>query len=134
VKKTEWSEAYSVGVRELDEQHVRFFKIIQSLEDADLTADGGAPKRILSDLGEYAATHFQTEEKYFGRFGYPAAEAHIREHREFEEKIAEFRKVYQIQKTFNSGVIREFVKKWLIHHILISDRKYTACFHENGLK
>jgi len=134
MKKIAWSEAYSVGVRELDEQHIRFFEIIHSLEDADFAADGGAPKRILFDLGEYAATHFQTEEKYFGRFGYSAAEAHVREHREFEEKIAAFRKTYRTQKTFNAGVIREFVKNWLIRHILISDRKYTACFHEHGLK
>ncbi len=134
VKKIEWAQTYSVGVRELDEQHFRFFEIVNAIQDASLMTDAGAPKSILYDLGEYAAYHFQTEEKYFDRCRYPAAEIHIREHREFEKKIAEFRKVYQSQKTFNPGVVREFARDWLIHHILIADRKYTACFHENGLK
>jgi hemerythrin-like metal-binding protein len=134
MSRVEWSDAYRVGIREIDEQHSRFLQILNSVQATDFAADPDSPKAALTDLGEYAAFHFQTEERLFAEFGYAAASGHIGEHREFERKIAEFREGYRSTRTFNPAVVADFLRDWFIRHILISGRKYVDFFRGKGLK
>jgi hemerythrin-like metal-binding protein len=129
----EWSRKYTIGIEKIDEQHRQLFEMINELHDSMESKDIHTPKKILIELMEYTLNHFQTEEKYFKIFQYSDAEPHITQHVEFEAKVKEFLNRYQKDGTFNVSVISDFIKRWIIDHVLISDRKYVKCFTDNGL-
>jgi len=129
----QWSEAYSVGVDEIDEQHRKLFDMINCFHQYMEEKDASGPKQLLVNLFEYALEHFRTEEQYFEKFRYPGAESHKKQHQEFETSVAEFQKAYQARGVFNVPLVSMFLKEWVICHVLISDRNYVGFFRENGL-
>ena len=129
-----WSNTYSVSVEEIDDQHRHLFEMINNFQESLDSADPTAPKKLLINLMEYALTHFKTEEKYFELFHYSGSKSHIEEHLEFETKVQEYFKKYQSRKVFNASTVLNFLKNWIINHVLICDKKYVGCFHEHGLR
>ncbi len=89
---------------------------------------------VLDDLIKYAAMHFSTEEKCFDRFGYEGTAAHKAEHKKFVDKVLEFQKDFKKGNTTITLDVMNFLKDWLINHIKGTDKKYTKCFNEHGLK
>jgi hemerythrin len=82
----------------------------------------------------YALKHFSTEEVYMIEFDYPEFQHHKEEHHDFSIRtIAYLDRVingdYQI-----ANEILEYLKKWLVNHIQVSDKKHTDYFKKNGLK
>lgn len=65
----QWSEKLSVGIKEIDDQHKHFIGIVnklhESVEKGDVTDE---LDKIFVELNDYAAFHFETEEKYFENF------------------------------------------------------------------
>jgi len=130
-----WDDSFSVNVREIDEQHEKLFDLINSLYEA---MKKGQSKEILpkiiDELFHYVEKHFSTEEKYFDRFNYPESESHKIEHYNFLKKVSEFKKSYEEgQKGLTIDIIT-FLQEWLVRHIKVVDKKYSAFFNENGLK
>jgi methyl-accepting chemotaxis protein len=120
-----WSEAYSVGVTTMDEQHKRFFVMINELHHALKQARGAEVLGgILNDLARYTEYHFSAEEAAMEAGRYPDLPRHKEYHNQFIFKVAEF------QRRFNSGdrsIIVDAmnaVKEWLVHHIQNVDKKY----------
>ena len=56
-----------------------------------------------------------------------------KEHERFVEKIESFIRDYQANKLGLSIELMTFLKDWLTNHIMITDKKYTAVFNENGI-
>ncbi len=131
----EWTPNFSVGVREIDEQHKTLVntinKLFRALKDGVAFMELNA---IVSDLTEYTKVHFRNEEKYFNLFKYPDAASHIAEHQMFIEKVSGFHEDLKARKISLSFDVMDFLKSWLINHILISDKAYTEWFHKHGLK
>lgn len=129
-----WDKEYSVGIREIDEQHKKFIKIINKLNFALINKELDEKlSEILEDLIEYAGYHFYTEESYFEKFGYELTEEHKMQHHSFSEKIREFKIKMNKNKVEISFDLIEFLENWLIGHIMGSDKKYTECFHDHDL-
>lgn len=127
----EWDESCSVGVHVIDKQHQRLFQLINDFHDATTNLDA-----MIHDLFAYIDFHFTTEEKYFEDFEYKDTEHHKKEHQFYRDRI---RELYQqsLERKKNEQEIGEeletFIKDWIVHHIKISDKKYTECFREHGL-
>ena len=120
-----WSDGYSVGVVTMDEQHKRFFVLINDLHQAMKQARGAEVLgRILNELARYTEYHFSAEEAAMEAAAYPDLAAHKELHNQFIAKVAEF------QRRFNAGdrsIILDAmntVKDWLVHHIQKVDKKY----------
>lgn len=130
-----WSEKYSVKIEQIDLQHQKMVEIINDLHDA---MKHGKSKEILSELIErlvsYTNIHFATEEQYFQDFGYPDSAAHEKEHMEFVEELVKFKDKYNDGQLTLSIEIMQFLKEWLLKHILGTDKKYISLFHEHGLR
>lgn len=131
----EWNNDMSVNVVEIDNQHKKLVSMINELNDAMAKGKGKeAIGKIINGLVSYATTHFATEEKYFDMFKYPGSLSHKKEHADFVKKVGEF------QDGFNKGSlaltieVMRFLKDWLTHHILGSDKKYGPFFNEKGLR
>jgi hemerythrin-like metal-binding protein len=122
----EWDKSYSVGVRELDEQHKQLFKIVNTLFDIpDTGMDSQNVSDLLASMKKYAAVHFATEEKYLSECAYPDIENHILVHRQFREKIEDLCQRGIVNHAELFGDILSFLYEWLLDHILSCDKKYA---------
>jgi hemerythrin-like metal-binding protein len=120
-----WNDAYSVGVATMDEQHKRFFVMINDLHQAMKQARGAdVLGGILNELARYTEYHFSAEEAAMEASRYPDLARHKEFHNQFIAKVADF------QRRFNAGdrsIIVDAmnaVKDWLIHHIQNVDKTY----------
>jgi hemerythrin len=131
----EWNNSFSVGVSEIDSQHLKLVGIINALHDAMLQGKGRAVLGdIIKGLVDYAGAHFLTEETYFDQFGYPDAGSHKEEHSAFTQKVAEFKDGFDAGKLALSITVMDFLSSWLRNHIKGVDKKYGPFFIEKGLK
>jgi hemerythrin len=129
-----WDKSLSVNVAEIDKQHQKLIDLINQLHELMKTGEGkDAIGPVLSDLINYAATHFRTEETFFDRFNYEFTIQHKIEHKKFVEKVLAFQDKYDKGNTTLTIEVMNFLKDWLIVHIKGTDMKYTKCFNEHGL-
>jgi len=129
-----WENKMSVKVKEIDEQHKKLVNMINELHQAMLERKSKeALGEIIDGLIEYTDTHFKTEQKYFDKFGYPEADTHKKEHQDFVKKVVDFKKGYDEGKLLLSLDIMNFLKDWLVNHIMGSDQKYSDFFNQHGL-
>jgi hemerythrin len=130
-----WKDFYSVSVIEIDNQHKVITEMLNELYDSFIKKEHEIKLgEILSRLSDYAVYHFETEEKYFSQFRYGKRIAHIREHNDFTDKIKAFRKEFDKNSTALTYKLINFLREWLMNHILVSDKEYVMCFKENGLQ
>ncbi len=130
----QWSDSFSVDVAEIDMQHRRLIDMINELNEAMRQGKGNDQLGdTVRGLYGYAALHFNTEEKYFDTFGYPAAAAHKKEHADFTEKVAEFRDGFEKGRVGLTVQVLNFLSQWLQNHIQGSDRQYGPFFNRKGL-
>jgi hemerythrin len=131
----EWNDNFSVNVKEIDQEHQGIFKIINKLLNsiADDTSNEILGE-ILDNVTDYIESHFKTEEHYFDKFNYAQSASHKEEHNDFREKVAEFKESFKKGRESLHLELTNFLMNWLVNHILISDKAYSQCFNENGLR
>ncbi len=82
----QWEESLSVGLSDIDRQHKQLIEMIGKLDDEMRKGKGkDILEKILNGLVNYALMHFETEEKYFLKYGYPESENHRQIHKTFAE-------------------------------------------------
>lgn len=130
-----WSDAYNLGVAEIDSQHKKMIGIINHLYSVMQAAtEKEEMNTILQELIDYANYHFATEEKHFEEFHYEDAVEHIKAHDMYREKISKFAEEYYNNAIMLPFEMMDFLGEWWTRHILGVDRKYVPNFHEHGLK
>lgn len=124
-----WTEAMSVGVPELDDDHKGLIALINrlaNLSEPDTRRD--AVRQGLVELMRYAEFHFGREQKVMAACLYPSIAHHIEEHGEFVEKIQAIARQFEVDPDQAAAKVtdelREFLRDWLNHHILIEDKAY----------
>ena len=123
----EWDESYSVGVKELDEQHQQLFRMLDDLlESVDMSVGSQTVSDVLMGLREYALVHFETEEKYMSECEYPDLENHKWTHEQFRKKVDD---LCSGKAALPEQVLEDmlhFLYEWLTNHILSCDKKYAT--------
>lgn len=127
-----WQDKYSVGVKELDEQHQNILNIINSLLlDQQDEYDAVKLSETISSLIHYAYVHFATEERYLAQVNYPDIKLHILDHVAFIMKTLELSlKVTEDTKDSRLDLIR-YLEKWYSLHVLGIDRLYIPFLKAN---
>ncbi|MBF0514736.1 MAG: bacteriohemerythrin [Desulfovibrionaceae bacterium] len=129
-----WTSDLTVGVHEIDEQHKVLIKMINDLYAAMKSGQGhGVQEKLLTGLAEYTVYHFDNEERYFDRFGYPETRDHKRLHTELKGQVMDFIGQFRSGKAALSMDLFHFLKDWLVNHIAKTDRRYGKFFNEHGL-
>ena len=130
-----WTDNLAVGIVEIDLQHKQLVGMVNDLHSAMLQGKANDVLGVmLRRLAAYTDTHFATEERYFERFGYDGAAVHELQHRQFGDKIADFRRSFEEGRVLLSVDLMSFLKTWLTDHISGIDQKYVPCFTRHGLK
>jgi len=129
-----WTSDLTVNVREIDDQHKQLLKMINDLYAAMKSGQGQAvQEKLLTGLADYTVYHFDNEERYFDRFGYPEARDHKRMHTELKAQVTDLIGKFQSGQAALSVELFDFLKDWLVNHISKTDRRYGTFFNEHGL-
>ena len=65
--------------------------------------------------------------------GYPELVAHSYVHKSFINKVAEFQAQHKAGKQLVTVEILDFLKQWLVEHIMGIDKRYAAFFNAKGV-
>lgn len=123
-----WDGVYSVGMGEIDDQHKVLFDIINALWRAVIHRE--ASDKVLhtiEELERYTITHFAAEESFMRAHHYSGFEPHKQQHVAFIERIRRERQAVEAGGPVSLDLIN-FLKDWLIDHIMVQDKAYAAEF------
>ncbi|MDG4475774.1 bacteriohemerythrin [Thiovibrio frasassiensis] len=133
MKIIEWHEKFSVGIKEIDDQHKDLIEILDALYYAMLKAKGSElVETTLEKVLQYTKTHFATEELLFKKYSYPEEKAHKAEH------DAMLKKVMAFQRDFTNGELigvdlMQFLNSWFVEHLQTTDYRYVEFFKKKGI-
>ena len=133
-ERIEWSNDFSVGIQEIDEQHKVLVGILNELSEAiDDRRGTELRNEIIDRLLEYTRTHFTVEESLMRILGYTRYEEHKQEHERVVVQLINF-----IDKLHHENMstyeLLFFLRSWLINHIMKSDKAYEEHFLKMGAK
>jgi hemerythrin len=125
----EWNSTFSVGIQKIDEQHKKFFSLINVLYDAIMQGKGEVVVGpVLKELQQYVIFHFKSEETWMELYHYPDMIKHKLEHEAGAKKVSKLVLEYERgQQTVDIELLK-FLSDWLQNHILQVDRNYVPYF------
>lgn len=129
----EFTPAFSVGVDAFDDQHRKLIDMINRLGRQLDRPKHKESVDLMHELIQYAMEHLEEEESLMRIHNYPELASHFEEHRKFRAKVVTF--CADLKKNERETVAEawQYLQDWLIHHILHTDRLYTAFFNEHGV-
>jgi hemerythrin len=121
-----WNKDYLIDVDEIDQEHAQ---IVDKYNELYILMREGKGHEyyaeLLAFLKSYVHEHFAHEEQLHKKHNYPLIHEHKKIHEGFKATLT---KIYEnsSEKASNRELIRIslFIKQWLIHHILIEDKKF----------
>ncbi|MGL1903004.1 MAG: bacteriohemerythrin [Fibrobacterales bacterium] len=117
----QWDIKYSVGNKEIDEQHQGLMAIIAECRAMGLDEI----TRSILKLYKYTREHFTTEEQHMRDIGFPEVSGHIELHNKLLTDLTEFcEKPVNTASALNSFL--EMLENWLDTHLLKHDHRYIV--------
>jgi len=119
----EWSDALSVGVKEIDDQHKGLAAMVNELNEGIKGGWGKeARDEVLTRLIEYTKVHFATEESLMTISNYPGVEAHRQQHHNLIDMVGDYIRKYNENPNASNYDFLFFLKRWLVEHIMKDDK------------
>jgi hemerythrin len=129
-----WEDSFSVNISVIDMQHKKLVSMVNDLHQAMVEGSGREKLgTILSNLVGYTRGHFITEERLMQTHAYPDFLAHKSEHEHLTEKVMDLQCRFRSNEVGLTIEVMEFLKDWLRHHILGSDKKYSPFLNAKGV-
>jgi hemerythrin len=126
MKTMEWQDEYSVGVKELDDQHRALLGAVNvMLREQKDNYDAEKFSDALFSLIHYAYIHFATEERYLEQVHFPDLNQHVLEHIDFIMKTLSLALKIESEKDEKRIELLRYLKEWYSNHVLGSDRQYV---------
>lgn len=123
----EWKDEYNIGVKIIDEEHQRLFKLINRLFalGQEERKSARACREGIKYFKAHAVKHFEDEENYMELIGYEDLETHRRVHRDFREDTLPALERELERSDYSQEAVVHFLAVcagWLIGHTLTEDR------------
>lgn len=129
-----WSNLFSVGVKDIDDQHKKLVDMANRLNDAMKAGHGKEiVGRILGELVDYTVSHFAFEERLMDKHGYPMSVQHKQEHQELVRTVGEFKRKFERGDAALTAEIMGFLRDWLSRHIMNSDKRFGKDLNAKGI-
>lgn len=123
----DWIDHYKIGVDKIDRQHEEIISTINQLIILHEAAkDKNAVMTVFIGLINYFIYHFEREEILMSEYGYSDLERRRYENDMFCNNL-EIAKLDYINGDLPSlAYIIDYIKIWLIDHIVIEDKKFSS--------
>lgn len=129
-----WEDSFSVGVKEIDEQHR---KLVEMLDDfyQGLAAHqpDGALAQLLERMARYTQYHFALEERLMALHGYPGLDQQRAQHEQFVQRTFDMAQRHANGRLVLSLEATGFLRNWLKDHICGSDKALGRYLNERGV-
>ena len=122
---TNWNDSYLLGIPMIDNQHKKFFAILDNLVTLNQKQEKSEMHSLINELQNYVIYHFKTEEDLMVKSQSPNIDLHIMEHELFRKKVEEFHHSYYNNNAELLNEMISFMRKWLIIHISGTDAEYA---------
>lgn len=129
-----WSDKYSVGIKDIDEQHQKLLDILNELHEA--MKSGKGKDIIHSTVGkliDYTVYHFTLEEKLMSKYSYPEYKKHKDAHQQFVDKIKEYQISISNGTTPITIELIGFLRDWVLKHVSGMDKNYSPFLISKGV-
>ena len=122
-----WEDSWNVGITEIDDDHKKLVSLLQKLFGALIAAQGAEyVKTIFFELIDYTRYHFEREEEIYKEYNYDELEHHKQLHQDLIQQVLDISKelLSEGETEKVSDDFFEFLKHWLVDHILDEDLKF----------
>lgn len=119
-----WSDDMIIDEGPIDGQHQQLVAGINQLYD-ELQSGEAKVGPLLDYLVIYVDIHFADEERLMQLAGYGDLPGHQDEHRLFSAQLEALRTDYHRGEAKVDARLMEFLKAWLVNHIMGTDRDYA---------
>jgi len=122
----QWNDSYKVGHKIVDFDHMTlvnitnelFMRVDQGFSDEEIA-------QTITLLIEYVERHFDREEDLFRDSDYPDIGKHQAMHDDIRKTVRDIATIYKTQPdAININEVLQFLKKWLLNHIMKADQGY----------
>ena len=122
----EWNDEYSTRIDEIDSHHRKLIELLnRSYVLIMQEAERNELSQLLDDLIDYAKYHFAAEENIMRQHHYSDLDRHVIEHFSFINSVLSFRNEMNQGRSYLSIEIFDFIKNWLLDHILKVDSEMS---------
>ncbi|MGL1890561.1 MAG: hypothetical protein OCD02_02995 [Spirochaetaceae bacterium] len=108
----EWDDKYSIGIKEIDDQHKQLFKFIKKYKERE---------KLLKLLLNYARYHFHSEELFMEKIKYPELQSHKEKHSVLIHELESILLNPEDTIIYNPKDFHPFLISWIIDHIIEDD-------------
>jgi len=129
-----WKDCYATGIKTFDDEHRELVTQINALFEAirNKETDKVLPE-ILAKLTKYTLSHFAHEEEVMTTHAYPDLKAHQKKHEELKKKVAKFTTQLEKGDPKLPLALFNFLREWLLQHIVEVDMNYVEYLREKGV-
>lgn len=122
-----WSDDYLLGIQAIDDDHRNLFNTANHLYRAVKKRQGHQTIKATFDmLTKYVQEHFAREEELMEQIDFPGLAEHRQLHAGFTQAFFSTKQSYNVApKRFDFDGFLEFLRKWMVHHVLVEDRKFV---------
>lgn len=130
-----WDPKLETGDPMIDAQHQSLFALVNELHTSIVDHDATAgTENSISRLIHYVNTHFDAEEAYMERHGYPRLGEHHLLHLRLRRETESLASRYLEGNGILPLTISMFLYDWLTHHVAEEDQQMVAWVKANGLE
>lgn len=131
----QWKDSYSIGNEEIDFQHKELINMTDKLQKS-LTKDSEDSNIVeaLKFIVKYTRHHFESEERYMERIGYPGLESQKQLHQGIVKNVSDI--FLQLKRGHKIDLVElvNFLVDWVIDHVISEDGKIGEYFRNNREK
>ncbi len=130
-----WDESIMIGIPAVDRQHKRLIDLINQLyrEMKKGSRNNSVASKVMDELIDYTKVHFSDEEKLQEKADYPDRDKHHDIHEDLVNQVLLWKNRVDSGKSMIVTDLMDFLKGWLVNHILGTDKKYVPYLKEKNV-
>lgn len=129
-----WSDKFSIGVKQIDDQHRKLFELVNNVyEHAHSDSAKDLINSSLNELIDYTDYHFKEEEAFMVSNEYIRYEQHKMAHDNLRLQVVDFKSAISQGKGDTKAFLK-FLFDWLTKHIMDQDKKIGKYMEQRTLK
>ncbi len=135
----DWGEQYAVGIELIDHDHQKLVGLLnQVVSAANFHMGESYIRGVIGELIDYTKYHFEREEGLMKENNYPGLESHLEQHRKMVVQVESFS-----QRINDGGAnpkddvcmeVHQYLKAWLLNHIVHTDKELANYLSKQGVK